>query len=188
MKLLPLRRLSAVLVGIVLLCTGLLKIADPVGTMLIVTEYFKFFHLQALIPAAKVAGILLSLLEASLGVMLITGVLRKLTAWATTILLGLFTLLTLVLWLVNPSMDCGCFGEALHLTHAQSFWKNVVLLALAVLGFLPYRHFGKTHRRKMVSACIAGASLLVAVFYCNTHLPPVDFTDFHLGSELFASL
>lgn len=188
MKYIPLRRVAAALIGIVFLVSGLLKMADPVGTMLIFTEYFKFFHLQALIPAARACGVGLSLLEASLGILLITGALRKLAAWASTALLGFFTVVTLILWIANPNMDCGCFGEAVHLSHAQSFWKNVILLVLAGLAFLPFGDFGKTPRRKVVSACLGLASLVLAAVYCNTHLPLVDFTDFHLGAELFASL
>ena len=45
MKRIPLRRFAAGLIGIVFLASGLLKMADPVGTMLIVTEYLKFFHI-----------------------------------------------------------------------------------------------------------------------------------------------
>ena len=188
MKRIPLRRFAAGIVGIVLLVSGLLKIMDPVGTMLIVTEYLKFFHIGFLIPAAKGLGIALSLLEAFTGIALITGVLRKVSAWVATGLLAFFTVVTLVLWIKNPSMDCGCFGEAIHLTHAQSFWKNVVLLVLALWAFLPYGDFGKTPVRKIVSACIAAASLIFAVIYCNTHLPLVDHTDFRVGTELMASL
>lgn len=188
MKHISLRRLAAVIIGIVFLIAGLIKLSDPVGAGLKVAEYFKFFHLRALLPAARAAGITLALLESSLGVALITGVLRKFTAWATTALLGFFTLVTLILWIFNPSMDCGCFGEAVHLSHAKSFWKNVVLLVLAGLSFFPFGDFGKTPRRKIVSACIAVTSLVLATIYANTHLPLVDFTDFHLGSELFASL
>lgn len=188
MKHLPLRRLAAALIGFVFLVSGLLKIADPVGTMLIVTEYLKFFHLQLLIPAARGLGIALALTESLLGIALVTGVLRKITAWATTCLLGIFTVITLILWVVNPSMDCGCFGEAIHLSHTQSFWKNVVLLALAACAFLPFKDFGKTPVRKIVSASIAVVSVLVAVVYSNTHLPLVDHTDFHPGAEIFASL
>ena len=188
MKRIPLRRFAAGIVGIVLLVSGLLKIMDPVGTMLIVTEYLKFFHIGFLIPAAKGLGIALSLLEAFTGIALITGVLRKVSAWVATGLLAFFTVVTLVLWIKNPSMDCGCFGEAIHLTHAKSFWKNVVLLVLALWAFLPYGDFGKTPVRKIVSACIAAASLIFAVIYCNTHLPLVDHTDFRVGTELMASL
>ncbi len=188
MKRIPIRRFAAGLIGIVLLASGLLKIADPVGTMLIVKEYLKFFHIGSLIPAAKGIGIALSLFEALTGIALITGVLRKITAWVTTLLLAFFTLVTLVLWIKNPQMDCGCFGQAIHLTHTQSLVKNVVLLLLALWAFLPFGDFGKTPVRKIVSASIAAVSVIYAVVYCNTHLPLVDYTDFRIGAELMASL
>lgn len=188
MKRIPLRRFGAGLIGLVLLASGLLKMADPVGTMLIVTEYLKFFHIAFLIPAAKGIGIALSLLEALTGIALITGVLRKLTAWVTTGLLAFFTVVTLILWIKNPQMDCGCFGQAIHLTHVQSLVKNVVMLLIALWAFLPFGDFGKTPVRKIVSASIAAASVIFAVVYCNTHLPLIDYTDFRVGAELMASL
>ena len=107
MKRIPIRRFAAGLIGIVLLVSGLLKISDPVGTMLIVTEYLKFFHIGFLIPAAKGIGIAISTLEALTGIALITGVLRKITAWVTTGLLAFFTVITLVLWIKNPSWTAG---------------------------------------------------------------------------------
>ena len=182
-----LRRFVAVLIGIFLLITGLLKLMDPEGTRLIVTEYFKFFHLQFLQPVAKVTGILLALLESAVGVALITGVMRKVAAWITLWMLGLFTILTLILWLVNPEMDCGCFGEAYHLTHLQSLLKNVVLLLLAAFAFMPMRHLGTPRPRRKVAAWVAWATLIAATIYCNRHIPLVDFTEFSTGAELFAS-
>ncbi|MBR1569278.1 MAG: DoxX family protein [Bacteroidales bacterium] len=183
-----LRRGAAILTGIVFLVSGLLKLMDPVGTMLIVTEYCKFLHLQFLLPAAKVLGINLALTESALGVALITGVVRKFAAWVTFVMLGFFTLLTLVLWIRNPEMDCGCFGEAFHLTHAQSFWKNVILLALSLFAFLPMRSLGHAKKRKRLAAMVGWASLVAAAVYCNLHIPPLDFTPFAPGAELFASL
>lgn len=183
-----LRRAAAVLLGIVFLLSGLLKIEDPVGTMLIVTEYFKFLHLSFLAPAAKVLGILLGSFEASLGVVLITGIWRKAAAMCSYLLLFLFTVITLLVWIFNPSMDCGCFGQAIHLTHAQSFFKNLVLLALAVIAFTPFQNFGVPPKRKRITAALAMLAVLYAVLYSNTHLPIVDFTDYDWGAELFASL
>lgn len=182
------RRFAAILVGIVLIASGLLKIIDPVGTMLKVQEYMKFLHLAFLLPSAKVFGIVLALFESLLGIALITGVLRKLAAWCTYILLGIFTIITLVLWIKNPQMDCGCFGDAIHMSHAQSFWKNVILLALTVFAFTPFHDFGEPKPNRIVAACIAALSVLYAVWYSNTHLPIIDFTPFHLGTELYASL
>ena len=182
------RRFAAVLVGIVFLLSGLLKMIDPVGTMLILQEYFKFFHLDFLQPAAKALGVLLSLFETFLGMALITGVIRKAAARCSYVLLGLFTLVTLVLWILNPSMDCGCFGEAVHLTHAQSFWKNIILLGLTVFAFTPFQEFGRPKSHRIVAAVLAALSVLYVAWYSNTHLPLVDFTAFDWGAELFASL
>lgn len=184
---LRMRRFVAVLMGIFFLCTGLLKLMDPVGTMLIVTEYFKFFHLQFLQPAAKVIGILVALLESAVGVALITGIARKITAWATYGLVGFFTLLTFILWLANPEMDCGCFGEAYHLTHLQSLLKNVVLLLLSVFAFTPMHNLGTPRPRRLVAAWVGWASLIAVVVYGSLRIPLIDFTAFAPGSELFAS-
>lgn len=182
------RRLAAVLVGIVFMVSGLLKMIDPVGTMLILQEYFRFFHVPGLLPAAKGLGIALSVLETAVGVSLVTGVLRKISAILTYILLGFFTVVTFVLWVLNPTMDCGCFGEAIHLTHAQSFWKNVILLLLSVIAFTPFHDFGRPRKGRMVASVLTGLSLLFVVIYSNRHLPIMDFTAFDWGAELYASL
>lgn len=183
------RRISAALVGIVFLVSGLLKLIDPVGTMLIITEYCKFFHIGFLIPAAKGLGITLALTESLIGLALITGVLRKIAAIGTLIMLVFFTIVTLILWIVNPVMDCGCFGEAVHLTHSQSFFKNLVMLALCLIAFLPIdSSMGHPQVRKIVAASIGLVSIVFVAVYSNRYLPIVDFTDFDLGAELFASL
>ena len=188
MKMNFLRRLCAVIVGITFLVSGLSKIIDPVGTMLIVTEYAKLLHLGFIIPAAKVIGIILSSLEAITGLALISGVLRKISAWITYALVGVFTAVTLFLLIKNPVMDCGCFGEAIHLDHLQSFIKNIALLALALIAFIPMKSLGSPKPRKWVSFGIATLSVLYAVLYSNTHIPIADFTEFAPGAELMASL
>ena len=182
------KRISAALVGFVLLGSGLLKMLDPVGTGLLVKEYLSFFHLGFLQGASKGLGILLSLTEGVTGVALITGVRRKLTAWVTAVLLGFFTLVTLLLWIVNPPMHCGCFGEAIHLSHGESLVKNLILLALAALAFLPKTQDVEVPARKKAAFWIAAVSLVFALWYNARHLPLLDFTVYAPGTELYASL
>ena len=183
-----LRRLCAFLIGLVFLASGLLKLLDPVGTGLIISEYLKFFRIGFLQGASKALGMGLSLLEAATGAALVTGVFRKTTAIITSVLVLFFTAVTFILWLANPEMDCGCFGEAIHLTHAQTLLKNLVLLALALVAFLPFQNFGVPRRGKYVAFFLAVPSLVFALWYNHRHLPMIDFTEFAPGVELFASL
>ena len=183
-----LRRFCAVVIGLVFLASGLLKLLDPVGTGLIVSEYFKFFHLGFLQGTSKALGMVLSLVEAVTGAALISGVFRKTTAVVTSVLVVFFTIITLILWIANPDMDCGCFGEAVHLSHGQTLLKNIVLLALAAVAFIPFQNFGVPKKGKYVAFFLAVPSLVFALWHNARHLPMIDFTEFAPGTELFASL
>lgn len=181
------RRFCAVIIGFVFFGAGVLKLMDPVGTGLIVKEYYNFLHIGFMGFSAKAAGEALALLETFCGIALVTGVFRKVTAWITSILIGGFTVLTLFLWIFNPAMDCGCFGEAFHLTHAQSFLKNVILCALAFFAFFPYRHFGEPKRIKYVTFGLVGGAVVCFAAYSLFFIPMVDFTPFNSSSKLHAA-
>lgn len=181
------RRYFAVVIGLVFFCAGLLKLMDPVGAGLVVSEYFKFLGLGFLDSLSSFVGVSLAVLETLTGAALVTGVFRKIAAAVTAAFLGFFTLLTLALWIVNPEMDCGCFGEAIHLTHFQSFIKNVVLCILAVIAFVPFKDYGTPKKRKYVSFGLIAISSLLILLWCGTHIPFTDFTPFSLSSRLAAA-
>ena len=178
------KRLCAVIVGIVFFVAGLLKLMDPVGAGLVVQEYFKFFRMGFLMPAAQAAGVAMALLETMLGAAMITGVWHRLTGIVSMVVLGVFTLLTLVLWIANPAMDCGCFGEAVHLTHFQSFIKNVVLCVLWALAYLPLGSAQAPRRGKYVSFWIAAVSVSLFLVVSLRGIPALDFTSFKPGVTL----
>lgn len=178
------RRVSAILIGFVFFIAGVLKLMDPVGSALVVEEYLKFLHIGFLSGMSGVIGVGMALLETLVGAALITGVWRKPTAIVTGVMLGAFTILTFVLYLRNPRMDCGCFGEAIHLTHLQSLLKNVVLLALWALAFLPFSKIDRTRKVKYVSFPIAAVSVCLFLLYSALSIPLVDFTPFKPGAEL----
>ena len=182
-----LRRLCAFIIGLVFLLAGIFKLLDPVGASLVVEEYYRFLHLGFMLPTAKVVSVALALLEALLGAALISGVWRKTVTFVTTLLIILFTILTFFLAIFNPTMDCGCFGEVIHLSNLQTFLKNLILLALALIAFVPDKDFGEPKKRKYVAFILAAASIIGFTVYSLRSLPLVDYTSFKPGSELMAA-
>ena len=178
--------LIRVLFALTFVVSGALKLVDPVGTGLIVKEYLDFMHLGALEPAAIGLGMALAVTEFTIGICILGGLRIRIIAWVTLILTAGFTLLTLYLMLFNPISDCGCFGEAIHLTNTQTFLKNVILLALAIFIFL-----GRKRATRVAPAWLewtfvgvfAVLALAVSVRALAT-IPQVDFTAYRVGNSL----
>lgn len=184
---LGLRRLCSVLLGLVFFIAGMLKLMDPVGAGLVVEEYLEFLHLGGLAFAAKWLGVALALVETLTGAALIAGVWRKQTAAVTSILTLGFTFLTLLLVIFNPEMDCGCFGEAVHLTHMQTFVKNLVLCLLCAGAFLPVRDYGRNRKSKVIAFCLVAVTVLLFTVMSLISVPLMDFTEFAPGASLAAN-
>ena len=178
------KRICAFLIGLVLFVAGLVKLMDPVGAGLVVEEYFQFLHLGFLMPVAKVVGVGMALLETLLGAALLAGVWPVAVGFVSLAVLAGFTVLTFVFWIVGPSMDCGCFGEAVHLTHFQSLMKNVVLLLLWAVAFIPMKSVRRPKAVKYVSFGIAAVSVVVFALFGLKNIPPIDFTSFKPGVTL----
>ena len=119
------------LLAIVLLFSGFVKSIDPVGGGLKMVEYMLALGMPAFRPYATVFAVLLSSFEFMIGALLLMGLWRKLTAWLVLIFMSFMTLISLYLALFNPITDCGCFGDAIHLTNWQTFSKNIPLLPVS---------------------------------------------------------
>ncbi|MBR5567440.1 MAG: DoxX family protein [Bacteroidales bacterium] len=182
--LLRLKRFCGFITGFVFFLSGIVKLMDPVGAGLVMKEYYEFLHLSFLTFSAKPAGVLFALAETVIGTALITGVWRRITAQCAIVLQGFFTILTLLLVIFNPEMDCGCFGEAIHLTHLQTFVKNIILLALLLIYYIPRKHLGETRKKKYVSFALVTASVVAFTIYSWISIPMIDFTAYKAGSEL----
>lgn len=181
------RRFCAFVLGAVFLISGILKFMDPVGSEFIMKSYFSFLHIGFMDFSAKFFGVAFALTEAVLGAALMSGVWRKVVGIAVVALTTFFTLLTLVLLIFNPVMDCGCFGEAIHLTHLQTFVKNVILCALCCGAFIPMRELDRPVKVKYVSFALTACSLVALLIYSLVALPLKDYTSFHPGAMLQAA-
>ena len=176
------KRFFGFITGFVFFISGILKVMDPVGAGLVMKEYFKFLHLGFLNGTAQAFGFTFALAEMILGAGLITGVWKRSMAQLAIVLQTLFTLLTLTLVIFQPEMDCGCFGEAVHLTHSETFVKNIILLTLLLIYYIPRNKLGETKKKKYVSFGLVSLSSVAFAIYSLLYIPMVDFTDFRPGA------
>ena len=185
--LLRLKRFCGYIVGFVFFISGILKLMDPVGAGLVVEEYYRFMHIGFMDFSSKLMGTVFAFAEAIIGTGLITGVWRRTIALAAIYLQGAFTMLTLALVIFNPEMDCGCFGEAIHLTHMETFGKNIILLTLLLVYYIPRKHLGQTTKKKYISFSVVATSVLAFTIFSWMFKPLVEFTAYQPGVELMAS-
>ena len=131
-----LAEVARVIVGLVFVGSGLLKAVDPVGTALKISQYLTPILSPAAAGAETITLALSFVLcgsEFLLGAFLLMGVYRKFCARLSVLFMLVMTAVTLYTLIANPISDCGCFGDAIQLTHLESFLKNVVLLPLSIL-------------------------------------------------------
>ena len=185
--LLRLKRFCGYIVGFVFFISGILKLMDPVGAGLVVEEYYRFMHIGFMDFSSKLMGTVFAFAEAIIGTGLITGVWRRTTALTAICIQTAFTLLTLALVIFNPEMDCGCFGEAIHLTHMETFGKNIILLTLLLVYYIPRKHLGQTTQKKYRSFSVVATSVLAFTIFSWMFKPLVEFTAYQPGVELIAS-
>ena len=179
-----LKKWCSIAIGLLYVASGLLKVMDPVGVGLIVEAYFRFMHLPESILVAKILGVVLGALETAVGFAAVFRVWPMITRW---IMLGMqfsFTILSLALVIWNPQMHCGCFGEAIHLTHWQTFIKNIVLMGMLWFAYFPLLEATMTKIWQYIA--FASSVILMAGFavYSWYYIPVIDFTDYKIGTEI----
>ena len=180
--------IARTLLALTFLFSGFVKAVDPLGTVYKIEDYLKAFGgwFTDLMPLAGTAAVLLILIEWLLGVCMLANVRTKWTSWLSLVFYLVMTPLTLWIALTNPVSDCGCFGDAIVLTNWQTFWKNVVLLSLAICLVICRKAIPQLWKGwveiiiAFVGASIAGGIML----YSYNHLPPMDFRPYKVGNHI----
>lgn len=176
------------LLGLVFIFSGAVKAIDPLGTVYKIEDYLKAFggFFTDLLPMAGVAAWTLIVLELLLGVCMLLNVRSRWTSWITLLFYMVMTPLTLYIALNNPVSDCGCFGDAIVLTNWQTFWKNLVLISLAILLVALRKSTHPLWRgwMELVIASTTIASALSFMAWTHHNLPIKDFRPYKIGNHI----
>ena len=179
---------SRLFVGILFIISGLIKLNDPIGFSYKLDEYFSeaVFNMPFFVPYTLAIALFLVILEVVLGVMLLIGYKSKLTIWSLLLLVILFTFLTFYSAYFDVVKDCGCFGDALHLTPWQSFSKDLILLFFILILFYNQK-FIKPLFSNSIQTLLVLASIILSCFmgyWVINHLPLKDFRPYKVGTNI----
>ena len=177
-------------VGAVFLFSSFVKGVDPLGTSYKIAEYlitwqFGSLTFEWLVPMATVMSMTLIVLEFTVGMMLVFGAFRRLSAWLLVLMMVFFTFTTLFDAITNEVTDCGCFGDAVKLTNWQTFWKNIALDVPTVWIFLT-RNLRRRSRFERDVLVTAFSILIMVIFglYNINNEPCIDFRAWKVGNQM----
>lgn len=181
-----LTELSRLLIGVVFIFSGFVKSVDPTGGAIKISEYLASFGLDKLQPFSVMFSFNLSAIEFTLGVCMLLGVYRRYTTFLVLLFMAFMTPLTLYLALFNPVSDCGCFGDAVVISNWETFYKNLVLSAAAVMTFVYNQRIFQCYTFKVYwfVALFSYIACVLFAYHNYNHLPIIDFRPYKVGANI----
>jgi hypothetical protein len=180
------RLAGRILTGMVFIFSGSVKAIDPLGTAYKFHDYFHAFGLGFLNSLSLPLAVLLCTTEFIGGFSVLTGIRYKTGTWLVFLLMLIFTPVTFVLALTNPVSDCGCFGDAVHLSNWQTFGKNIILLAAVLVLLTGMKNRVNRFRISTEWALFSSAIVIFILFafYNLRYLPVIDFLPYKTGIKI----
>ena len=180
------------LLAITFIFSGFVKAIDPLGSQYKIGDYLTALGMVGKIPewVQLILSISLSGAEFTLGILLLLAIRRRLVSKLAFVLMFGMTLITLWLTISNPIQDCGCFGDAIHLTNSQTFIKNLVLLVASIvvmrLPLYQVRFISKTNQ--WIATYFTMIFIVIVSLLSLYHLPLFDFRPYYIGQNILKGM
>lgn len=178
--------LFRIVVGVLFIFSGLIKANDPLGLSYKMNEFFEVWHMYWATEYSLILSVLMIGFEIIAGVSVLIGAAFRVFSFLLLLLTAFFTFLTAYVYLTDKIKECGCFGDCIKISNAETFWKDVVLLALVLILFA---------FRKRVKPLFSGypttAVMILTAFFAFgvqwwtlEHLPFYDCLPYKIGANI----
>lgn len=197
--------LFRIIVGVLFIFSGLVKANDPSGLSYKMDEFFEVWGMLWALKYSLALSIMMIGFEIIAGVALLIGAAFGFFSFLLLLLTLFFTFLTAYVylphvytsWVVSypkifPRLieECGCFGDCIKISNAETFWKDVILLALVIILFV--------FRKRIQPLCSNKgtiAVMLITIFlafgvqwYTLKHLPFHDCLPYKIGANIWEKM
>jgi uncharacterized membrane protein YphA (DoxX/SURF4 family)/peroxiredoxin len=179
--------LLRIVVGVLFIFSGLIKANDPLGLSYKMDEFFEVWHMYWMMPYSLALSITMIAFEIIAGMALLVGYGFRIFSFLLLLLTTFFTFLTAYVYLTDKIKECGCFGDCIKISNAETFWKDVILLVFVLILFV---------YRKRIKPVFSGypstAILILTTFFAFgmqwwvlEHLPFYDCLPYKVGANLW---
>jgi uncharacterized membrane protein YphA (DoxX/SURF4 family) len=178
------------IVGLLFIFSGLIKANDPLGLSYKMQEFFEVWGWTAFHDYTLAMSIVMNVFEVVAGFAVIIGWRMRLFSWLLLLLIVFFTFLTGYALFSGKIKTCGCFGDCLPLTPAQSFGKDIFLLILILVLFVARNKIHSSLRPfgAVLFLLLITASTVYGQFYVLKHLPFVDCLPYKPGNDIIQQM
>ena len=180
--------LCRIIVAVTFIFSGFVKAIDPIGTQYKLQDYLGVIGMAGILPnwTLLVVAVFLAAIEFCIGIFLLFAIQRRLISKLTVAFMAFMTMVTVWIVVADPVKDCGCFGDALHLTNTETLIKNIVLLvcSLAIMyrPLAMFRFVSKSNQWIVTNYTIV--FILVSSGLSLYYLPIFDFRPYHIGVNI----
>ena len=173
-------------IGTFFIFSAVVKLVDPVGMAVKLSDYFNVFHLTFLLPAAQFLSFVILTLEFIVGVGLLFSALKRVILPTLLAMIVFFTLLTGVSAIFGVVQDCGCFGDFLKISPWTSFIKDIILTIMTLMVIYNHKKLIPFFRRggSFVLILLSGIGALAFTLHNYYHLPMWDFRAYKTGTYI----
>ena len=180
--------LCRIIVAVTFIFSGFVKAIDPIGTQYKLQDYLGAIGMAGILPnwTLLAVAVFLAAIEFCIGIFLLFAIQRRLISKLTVAFMTFMTMVTVWIVVADPVKDCGCFGDALHLTNTETLIKNIVLLvcSLAIMyrPLAMFRFVSKSNQWIVTNYTIV--FILVSSGLSLYYLPIFDFRPYHIGVNI----
>ena len=180
--------LCRIIVAVTFIFSGFVKAIDPIGTQYKLQDYLGAIGMAGILPnwTLLAVAVFLAAIEFCIGIFLLFAIQRRLISKLTVAFMAFMTMVTAWIVVADPVKDCGCFGDALHLTNTETLIKNIVLLvcSLAIMyrPLAMFRFVSKSNQWIVTNYTIV--FILVSSGLSLYYLPIFDFRPYHIGVNI----
>lgn len=180
--------LCRIIVAVTFIFSGFVKAIDPIGTQYKLQDYLGSIGMAGILPnwTLLAVAVFLAAIEFCIGIFLLFAIQRRLISKLTVAFMAFMTMVTVWIVVADPVKDCGCFGDALHLTNTETLIKNIVLLVCSLtIMYRPlamFRFVSKSNQWIVTNYTIV--FILVSSGLSLYYLPIFDFRPYHIGVNI----